>query len=195
VRARLSAGTILVIVLGVLVFGIGIAALVLLRESDDPGPTPGSGGETTAPVSVAPTTETTPPEPVITYVSALDLPVGACFILNSNPPGATGVQEVPCDQPHDAQVTATSLISDDDVPVYDQAALSAYTDPICDQAATDYVGRYYTYINVFHGAQVPDAEGWAAGDRRLVCDIYTLSGRPILTRSAEGQCDLYGGCE
>jgi hypothetical protein len=77
---------------------------------------------------------------------------------------------VPCEQPHDNQVTGTWTSEADSYPGED--ALYSEADDVCDQSFVEFVGVDYGGDALEGFAVVPTAGDWNEGGRQSVCSVY-----------------------
>lgn len=117
-------------------------------------------------------------------MSVHDLRVGDCFDFNDNDAEEVDtVRGIPCDQPHDNEVFATSDMASGPFPRDLEFDIAFET--ICLASFATYVGVYYQDSEIWADMLVPLSEGWAEGDRRVTCYLYGPDGE-IVTGSLQG---------
>ena len=112
--------------------------------------------------------------------SGNDFEVGTCFDET-----ADGYPEVLCDSPHDAEVYASLAYPDQGV-YPGQNAFEGWAEPVCYARFERYTGIRYEESNLDFGYLYPGSEGWADGDRAVICYLFDPSGdltRPVGTNS------------
>jgi hypothetical protein len=105
--------------------------------------------------------------------------------LDRSGASAPQILERPCEVDHEYEVFAT-LAHPDASPEHPGAeALESYAAEVCTgQPFTDYIGVEYERSRWFVSTSVPTPDGWAEGDRGIVCLVYDVRG-PV-TDSAYG---------
>lgn len=115
-------------------------------------------------------------------VSVFDLEVGDCWT------GATDdvleVEVMPCDQPHVFEVYTLVDYTDGGDEYPGETAIQGFSESVCLDAFSAYVGTDYETSEFFYFPLVPSESTWAAGDREVVCNLtvedrseWTGSGR------------------
>lgn len=164
-----------------------------------PALTGGGGGETVSPEpqdTAAPTagTDTTETnEPVETETDqpagpedtgVFSIGLGDC--MNEMDTSGEGVSEVPkidCSEPHDYEVYHVEDIQESTYPGEDQVIQAA--NDICRSAFDGFFGIPYMESGIDFTPLYPTEDGWAAGDREVLCLGYDMSGEQV-TGSLEG---------
>ncbi len=105
-------------------------------------------------------------------VSPLDVRVGDCFqqkeALTGNASKVSGVQVLPCGQPHNAQVVAEATPTDSSYP--GQAGLMQEAGELCAPKAVHYLGGPTTKLRL--AFLVPSNAAWVLGTRTVHCILY-----------------------
>jgi hypothetical protein len=107
----------------------------------------------------------------VTSVDGLD--VGTCFTVDDIGREGTGdVETAPCDDAHDEEAYLVGELDGSTYPggvdVLDEASA------LCDSAFDDYVGASYDESLADYGVLAPTEQGWADGERSVVCYVYTF---------------------
>lgn len=120
-------------------------------------------------------------------VSALtDLDDGTC-LQEPEEEEFEEVRVVPCEEPHDAEVFLSfSAEPGDDGDYPGLSGLDAQAEDACYGAFEGYVGTEYEESELYASWLYPLEEGWAFGDREVVCYLVTEDGAPTLTGSMQG---------
>ncbi|KRF32633.1 septum formation family protein [Yonghaparkia sp. Soil809] len=92
------------------------------------------------------------------------------------------VPTTPCDEPHDSEVYASVIMSEDDYPGED--AILERADSECLTGFESFVGASYDESPYDFSYYFPTEGSWAQGDREILCVIYDPAG-PV-TGSLEG---------
>ncbi len=103
------------------------------------------------------------------------LAVGDC--LNSAELGETVEQVpfIPCDEPHDSEVYAQTLLTEDAYPGDDVVAAEA--DEFCYGEFEAFVGMAYDDSELDYFPMYPLEQGWnEIGDREVLCLVYDYDG-------------------
>jgi hypothetical protein len=106
-----------------------------------------------------------------------DLRVGQCF----NQPKQDEierVEEVPCSQPHDAEVFAIAPLRGQELPA--EAELERLGDQVCTARFRSYVGVAPHDSALDFGWWAPTKEAWASGDRMVVCALEYPDDRTLV---------------
>lgn len=103
-------------------------------------------------------------------IAANDFSVGTCF--NQSQPG---YPHVSCDAPHEAEVYA-KLVYPDQAPYPGSADLESWAEPICYSRFQSYTGIRYEDSNLDFGFLYPGGQGWAEGDREVICYVFDPDG-------------------
>lgn len=125
--------------------------------------------ETTDPVETE--AETTPPAgPEDTDV--FDISLGDCMNeMDSTSDSISEVPKIDCAEPHDYEVYHVEDITESGAfPGEDEVISTA--DTMCEAAFEGFVGIPYLDSALYYTTMYPTAEGWAAGDREVLCLIY-----------------------
>lgn len=107
---------------------------------------------------------------------------GTCF----DDPTGTLVEDVPivdCAQPHDNEVFHLFDIEDGTYP--GDTLVTDVANDGCLQLFAIYVGSDYWASSLDFGYLTPTSQSWEAGDREVVCFLYSMDLRP-LTGSVRG---------
>jgi uncharacterized RDD family membrane protein YckC len=100
------------------------------------------------------------------------LRVGDCFeLLDPDSPSITIVQAVPCADEHVYEVFFVGDMPDGEFPGDD--AVAAFADQNCLPAFEAYVGVAFEESTWFASPVGPAEEDWAAGTRRVTCQLHT----------------------
>jgi hypothetical protein len=145
---------------------------------------------TTTESPTSPPAETSPPQDEETTpaeaeeISVFKLAVGDCF--NGPQEGAeeeliSTVPVVPCSEPHSDEVYALVNLPDSEFPGQD--GIYAQGDELCVAEFEGFVGLSYRESALDYWLIAPDEEGWRAGDREVVCNIYDPAGNVTGTLS------------
>lgn len=108
---------------------------------------------------------------------------GDCLLVSSVGERVTDVPVVSCDEPHEAEVYAVvELAGIEADAAYDADAVVEATEAKCVALFENYIGEPYrtSRLDVFY--TYPLEEGWANGDRGIVCAAYApdqSTGRPL----------------
>ncbi len=98
--------------------------------------------------------------------------VGDCLDDHDVEGEVTAVPIVDCDEPHDSEVFARTLVAGTTFP--GAAELEARLTEFCQgDAYTEFVGVPYADSGYYTGGYYPTAASWASGDRELLCTIRT----------------------
>lgn len=110
-------------------------------------------------------------------VDAFEMRVGDCFNDTSTPDEGnvqvSSVPGVPCSEPHDNEVFATLDLDADSFPEGD--GMSALAFESCLEHFEDFTGRDYETSALDIVSMYPTRDGWADGDREVVCAVYDLN--------------------
>jgi hypothetical protein len=143
-------------------------------------------GSTVAPATESPTSpaaETSPPpqpeDAAPTEAVDLDvfkLRVGDCFTESQDAEEEiiSTVPVVPCSEPHSDEVFALVTLPDGDFPGQD--AIYSQAEELCIAEFESFVGLSYRESVLDFWVITPVEEGWVAGDREVVCNIYDPNG-------------------
>jgi hypothetical protein len=101
--------------------------------------------------------------------SGNDFAVGTCF------DDTEGYPEMPCDGPHDAEVYARLAYPDQAV-YPGSGAFESWAEPVCYARFEGYTGIRYEESSLDFGYLYPGGEGWAGGDREVICYLFDPSG-------------------
>ena len=116
---------------------------------------------------------------------SIPLSVGDCFFLPEESP-VSEVELVPCDESHDAEVYAVTLVPFSDPAVYPGLQnLFDTADTVCLAHFRPYVGARHQVSSLDYFYLVPSLESWEKGDQRMVCAVQTRNGA-MLIGSVEG---------
>ena len=143
-------------------------------------------GSTVAPATESPTSpaaetspppqeeETAPAEGV--EVDVFKLEVGDCFIepQDAEEELIYSVQVVPCSEPHSDEIFALVPLPDGDFPGLD--AIDSQAEELCKAEFEGFVGLSYKESDLDFWVITPTEEGWRAGDREVLCNIYDPDG-------------------
>lgn len=108
---------------------------------------------------------------------------GQCVDLVGDDGVVLGTSTVPCSEPHDAEAFHRAQFADGPFP--GDAVVADQADATCLAEFEDYVGIGYYDSEYWIDWLVPSADGWATGDREVVCLLVSGDGSP-LTGSAHG---------
>lgn len=97
--------------------------------------------------------------------------VGQCVDLDSEATEITELKGFDCATEHDAEVYLKADVTYDGD--YDYAAIDDEAVSMCLDAFQEYVGAdlFATELDIYY--VYPLEEGWSAGDREVVCAVYT----------------------
>jgi hypothetical protein len=183
---------IVILALGLVVAAVMIAINMstLTPPIESPRPTntaaPTDPATTASPTPTPSPTATPSPTEGPTEVSAFDLKVGYCFIIDDIPDTFQYVTILPCSTPHDSEVIYLFDMPDG---TYDEDAIDAAADEKCLAAMDSYVGpnwRNVTSEGLWYSSFTPSSGTWSQGDREIVCIAMTNSGDNELTSSVQG---------
>jgi len=104
-------------------------------------------------------------------IALTDATAGEC--LNSAT-AANRVLVVACNGSHSFEVFASFTVADGD---YSADGLSAEVQPTCVKAFSDFVGIDYQESGLTLRWVAPNADAWAAGDRRALCVLFSPDGK------------------
>lgn len=103
--------------------------------------------------------------------SVEDLSPGTCFTVDALDEGFVGsVAAASCDAPHTEEAFAVTTITEEDFPGYDAVTDMVYGS--CELDFADYVGAAWEDSGADFGGFAPTEEGWAAGQRDIVCFAF-----------------------
>ena len=112
----------------------------------------------------------------------VDVRVGDCFDLNDENVEEVGdIRAIPCAEPHDFEAYFTRDLAAGSYP--SRSALDAEFESACLPAFESYVGRDYQTSELYVTTFEPTPEGWADGDRGILCVISTENAATPLTGS------------
>jgi Septum formation/Domain of unknown function (DUF4190) len=141
-------------------------------------------GSTVAPATESPTspaTETSSPPQDAAPTEAVELDVyklrvGDCFAESQDTEEEIiyTVPVVPCSEPHSDEVFALVTLPDGDFPGQD--AIYSQAEELCIAEFESFVGLSYRESVLDLWVIAPVEEGWAAGDREVICNIYDPDG-------------------
>jgi Septum formation/Domain of unknown function (DUF4352) len=106
-----------------------------------------------------------------------DLRVGQCF----NQPKqdeVVRVEDVPCSQPHDAEVFAIAPLRGQELPA--EAELERLSDQVCTAGFRSYVGVAAHDSPLDFAWWAPTKEAWASGDRTIACALENPDHRKLV---------------
>lgn len=109
------------------------------------------------------------------------LSVGDCFNYSELGSEVSSVPSIDCAEPHEAEVFAVFDIS---LPAFDDQAVTDAADQGCYDAFAGYIGIDYVDSQYYYYALTPLADGWANGDRGVICFVVPESG--TVTGSLKG---------
>ena len=123
-------------------------------------------------------------------VDVFELRVGDCFnntdLTESEEEEVevSGVDGVPCDEPHTYEVFAVADYSGSTYPAtVDQ--LDVVFAEMCISPFESYVGLPYENSVLWAWTITPNAEGWDGGNRQIICHLFE-DGMPMVTGSQRG---------
>lgn len=124
------------------------------------------------------------PGGIITYgpdsgPALVDAPVGEC--LDARPDERGSYAAVPCDGPHDVEVSAIVAVpasADSRHPGHEP--LDFLGAAACRLAFTAYVGQDYWRSELDYRALLPGPEMWESGSRDIVCLIRSLDAEALM---------------
>lgn len=110
----------------------------------------------------------------------MELKVGDCFNeteMNTALSGGevTGIPVIDCAEPHDAEFFHSEILPEGEFPG-DEEIQSTATEVCEGTAFTDFVGIEWMNSEFYTSFLTPIAEGWAAGDREILCYITSEPG-------------------
>jgi hypothetical protein len=113
----------------------------------------------------------------------VDVRVGDCFDLNdgSDVEEVGEIRAIPCDEPHTFEAYFTTELPAGSYP--SRSVLDAETEAACLPSFEPYVGRDYETSALYVTTFEPTPEGWADGDRGILCVISTENASTALTGS------------
>ena len=96
---------------------------------------------------------------------------GECVDIDFSASVVGDLKGFDCAKEHDAEIYERSDVALDGG--FDDAAIDALAVDVCMGAFRDYVGSVYetSTLDVYY--MYPDEAGWKAGDREVVCAVYT----------------------
>lgn len=103
---------------------------------------------------------------------------GECLALDAGGGVVSGTDVVPCDDPHDAEAFHRVDLADGSYP--GDAAVADRADALCLDEFEAYVGIDYYDSEYWIDWLVPTADGWASGDREVVCLLVSGDGSPLV---------------
>jgi hypothetical protein len=112
---------------------------------------------------------------------AATLQVGECF----DPPTTIGetVEDVvrkPCTDPHGAEVISVSEYAPTSLPYPTDEEFFAFFEATCEPAFNAYTGiDFATAAEYDMAAFTPTSEGWASGDRKVICYAVHTDETPL----------------
>lgn len=108
-----------------------------------------------------------------------DLKVGDCFDNPSSMLEVRDVQHHPCTEPHTSEVVYVGDVPDGaSYPTDGQ--FSGYASDACVPSFDRYTGLdFMTFPALDMGYFVPTADGWASGDRSLICYAVRVDGTTV----------------
>ncbi|WP_435736898.1 septum formation family protein [Cellulosimicrobium sp. PMB13] len=122
-----------------------------------------------------------------TDADVFSLTVGDCTTdpedVGTEAAEVTTVPVVPCAEPHDNEVYASTMLPDGDYPGEDAVLESA--DTHCYDAFAGFVGTAYEDSVYDYWPMYPTSESWAQGDREVLCLVYHGELEPV-TGTLEG---------
>lgn len=151
-----------------------IAGFIETAEETTPDLTPGPSA------SAAAGTPAPSPAPTPTAGEVIDWPemaAGDCIVV---PPEDTfyEVRRVPCDTPHGGEVIATVSHPGTDYP--DDDAFASFATAACEPVVGEWTGTAFDEQELLElWWFTPTSEGWAEGDRTVVCFIAHADGSPM----------------
>ncbi len=87
----------------------------------------------------------------------------------------SGIPLIDCSEPHDSEFFHSEILPEGEFPGDDAVVTAA--DEACDgEAFTRFIGIEWYDSEFFTGSLRPIAEGWAAGDREILC--YVIANEP-----------------
>lgn len=104
-----------------------------------------------------------------------DLEVGMCLNDANLPERFSSIPQVDCAEPHDSEVYAIVTLPDGAYPSDDE--LFRLADDACYEEYEPYVGTNYDVSYYYFAYYWPDKNGWASGDRDIVCVVYDENGQ------------------
>ena len=112
--------------------------------------------------------------------NAGELKVGDCY---DDPQGVTVVTDVqhhPCTEAHTAEVVFSGSMTGEDATYPTGTAFETYVGANCLPAWSAYTGKDYQTEPVLElGYYTPSSEGWAEGDRLVLCYAIREDGAPM----------------
>lgn len=109
-----------------------------------------------------------------TTVDAVDLEVGMCILDSTAAAAVTSVEVVDCDDPHDAEVYASLVLTDGTFP--GEEAIAVTSQQQCETQFANFVGVAFGTSTLTYKYFAPTAQTWAAGDREVLCLILDPAG-------------------
>ena len=99
--------------------------------------------------------------------------VGTCFNDSE-----AGYPDIDCDAPHEAEVYAK--LEYPDQPSYPgQDGFESWAEPLCYSRFERYTGIRYEASSLDFGYLYPGSQGWAEGDREVICYLFDPSGADL----------------
>jgi len=103
------------------------------------------------------------------------LQVGDCLNDATATETVDTVPTVPCSEPHDSEIYASTIMSGDAYPGQD--AVIAEADAACLDAFAGFVGTSYADSLYYYSYYFPTEGSWNNGDREILCTIYDEAGK------------------
>lgn len=96
---------------------------------------------------------------------------GECVDLDFNAPSVGDLKGFDCEKEHDAEIYQRSDVSLDGG--FDDAAVDQLAIDLCVGGFRDYVGSVFetSALDIYY--LYPDEASWKAGDREVICAVYT----------------------
>ncbi len=114
---------------------------------------------------------------------------GDCFDYSELTEGIVGIPPVDCSVPHEAEVylifDLEGVSEADYLDEYDEDDINRLSQDACLAAFPDYVGIDYWESEYYYLWLSPTPEGWAEGEREVVCFLVPELG-VMLTESLQG---------
>lgn len=96
------------------------------------------------------------------------------------------VEDVPCDEPHEAEVYALVDLPGTDSAVFPgEDSIAQQADQECLARFEEYVGTTYEQSTLAYSYYMPTAQSWDAGDREVACLVADYEGE-LITGSVRG---------
>lgn len=106
-----------------------------------------------------------------------DIAVGDCEAEAAEGAEVSVTKTIDCAEPHDTEIYASIMLDDGDFPGDD--VITAEMTEGCVTEFESFIGFSYDASIYDYSAYTPSSETWAAGDREILCVVYTLDGTQV----------------